>query len=194
VGLGCVLFLWGMLAMIAVAAAAIGATIFFAAVARRSTFGMVAGGLLGIGGAIVALGAIVFIAGWLLWGGRPHETTSRSAFADAFGVPADADVTGIRSRTTSSSDYQEQFLRFHAPPATIAGIVRTRFQHVPVERCDEDSRQHERDVPPWWKPASSRQLECYVADPFDDSFASNSASLMYDPSTGDAHFHSVGVD
>jgi hypothetical protein len=147
---------------------------------------MIAGGLLGATGSVVTVGAIVFIAGWLFWGMWPHETTSRGAFEEAFGVAAGPEVTQIRSRTSGSTDSHEQFLRFHAPPETIATIVRTRFKRV------ADCRQWRDDVPAWWSPTP--QAECYQADPFDQRLASNSAWLLYDPATGAAHFHYHGVD
>jgi hypothetical protein len=72
--------------------------------------------------------------------------------------------------------------------------VRTRFKRAPVETCEQQSAQDGSDAPPWWKPTLSPQVECYVADPFDHVLASNTAWLIYDRSTGTAHFHYVGVD
>ena len=193
-GLGCVLFLWGILAAIALAVAATGAAIFFGSTAFRSKLGMAAGGLIGAGGAVAAIGAILFIAGWLFWGMWPHETTSRDAFEDAFDFAAGAEVTQIRSRTSSSTDSHEQFLRFHAPPPTIAIIVRTRFQRSLVEDCRQQWLQQKDNAPAWWTPSVTPQAECFIADPFDDRLRSNSAWLLYDPATSQAHFHYLGID
>jgi hypothetical protein len=194
VGLGCVLFLWAILAAIALAVAATGAAIFLGAATRRSRFGMVSGGLIGAAGTVVAIGALTFIAGWLVRGMWPHETTSRTAFEDAFGVPAGAEVTQIRSRTASSTDSHEQFLCFHAPPPTIAAIVRTRFQRSPADDCRQRSLQWKGDAPAWWTPSPAPQAECYTAEPYDNRLASNAAWLLYQPSTREAHFHYHGVD
>lgn len=188
------LFLWAILASIALAVAAIGAAIFLVSAARRSKLGMISGGLLGAAGAVVALGAVVFIAGWLFWGIWPHETTSRAAFEDAFGVPAGAEVTQIRSRTISSTDSHEQFLRFHAPPATIAAVVRTRFKRSTADACRRESLQWKDDAPEWWAPSFAPQAECYTAEPYDQHLMSNAAWLLYDRSTGAAYFHYHGVE
>lgn len=193
-GLGCVLFLWAILAAIGVAVAGAGVVIFLGSAARRSKLGMGAGGLLGIAGSVVAIGAVVFIAGWLFWGMWPHETSSRSAFEDAFGFAAGAELTQIRSRTASSTDFHEQFLRFHAPPQTIAAIVRTRFKRATADDCRQKWRQWKDDAPVWWTPSQAPQAECYTADPFDQRLASNAAWLLYEPTTGQAHFHYHGVD
>jgi hypothetical protein len=194
VGIGCVLFLWAIVAMLGVVVAAVGAAIFLLSAARRSGTGRLSGVLIGAAGAVVAVGAILFIAGWLFWGMWPHETTSRAAFEDAFGSPAGAKVTQIRSRTASSTDSHEQFLRFHAPPPAIASIVSTRFQRSTADDCRQKSLQWKDDAPPWWSPSASPQAECYTAEPYDDGFAWTAACLVYDPSTGDAHFHYVGID
>lgn len=160
VGIGCVLFLWAILAAVGVAVAAAGAALFFGSAARRSKLGMAAGGLLGAAGSVVALGALAFIAGWLFWGVWPHETTSRGAFEDAFGFAAGAEVTQIRSRTSSSTDSHEQFLRFHAPPRTIAAIVRTRFQRSSADACRRQLLQRNRSAPSWWTPSRGPHVEC----------------------------------
>ncbi len=193
-GIGCVLFLWAILAVIALAVGAIGGAIFLAAVARRSKVGMVSGGLIGAVGIVVAIGAMVFIAGWLFWGIWPHETTSRVAFEDAFGVPAGAEVTKIRSRSESSTDSHEQFLSFHAPPPAIAAIVRTRFKRSSADLCRQEWLRWKDDAPEWWTPSFSPRVECYRADPYDDHLAWNTAWLLYEPSTGEAHFHYLGVE
>lgn len=193
-GLGCVLFLWAILAAIALAVALTGAAIFLGSVKRRSTLGMISGGVLGAAGAAVAIGTLVFVAGWLFWGMWPHETTSRRAFEDAFGIAAGAEVTQIRSRTASSTDSHEQFLRFHAPPSTIAALIRTRFKRSTADDCRQESLQWKDDAPVWWAPSVAPQAECYTAEPYDQRLASNGAWLLYDPSTGEAHFHYHGVD
>ena len=193
-GLGCVLFLWAILAALGLAVAAVGALVFFGSAAFRSKLGMIAGGLIGAAGSLLAAGAVVFIAGWLFWGMWPHETTSRGAFEDAFGFPAGAEVTQIRSRTASSTDSHRQFLRFHAPPQTIATIVRTRFKRATMEDCRGEWLQWKDDAPDWWTPSASPQAECHEADPYDDRLSSNSAWLLYDRATGEAHFHYLGVD
>ena len=192
-GLGCVLFLWAILAAVALAVAAAGAAIFLGSAVRRSKLGMICGGLIGAAGAVVALGAAVFIAGWLFWGMWPHETTSRTAFEDAFGVPAGAEVTHIRSRTASSTDSHEQFLRFHAPPATIAAIVRARFKRSSAADCRQEWLRRD-DAPEWWTPSFTSQAECYTADPYDERLMANAAWLLYDRSTGEAYFHYLGVE
>jgi hypothetical protein len=194
VGIGCVLFLWAILAAVALAVAATGAAIFLGSAARRSKFGMVLGGLIGAAGAVVAIGAVAFIAGWLFWGIWPHETTSRAAFEDAFGAPAGAEVTQIRSRTVSSTDSHEQFLRFHAPPPAIAAIVRTRLKRSTVDDCRQESLQWKDDAPAWWRLSPTPQAECYTAEPYDRRMESNAAWLLYDRSTGEAYFHYQGVD
>jgi hypothetical protein len=192
VGIGCVLFLWAIVAAIGLAVAATGA-ILLGSACLRSRFGVLLGGLLAAGGSVVALGAIAFIASWLFWGMWPHDTTSRDAFEDAFGFPAGAEVTQIRSRTSDSTDSHEQFLRFHGPPRTIAAIVRTRFKRSNVDDCRHALVRRE-GAPPWWTPSPAPQAECYLADPYDQRLASNRASLLYDPATGQAHFHYHGVD
>jgi hypothetical protein len=194
VSLACALFLWAILGAIAVGVATIGVAIVLASAARRSTFGLIVGGVIGAGGTAVAIGAALFIAGWLFWGMWPHETTSRSAFNDAFGVPAGAEVTQIRSRTMSSTDSHEQFLRFHAPPATIAAITGTRLERTTVEDCRSQSRSWKDDAPDWWNPTTAPRAECYTADPYDKRLVSNAAWLLYDPATGAAHFHYQGVE
>ncbi len=193
-GLGCVLFLWAILAAIAMAVAAVGAVIFLASAARRSKLGMAAGGAIGAVGGVVAVGALLFIAGWLFWGMWPHETTSRSAFEDAFGVRAGHEVTGIRSRTTSSTDAHEQFLRFEAPPSTLAPLVRTRFKRSPVEDCQQEWLKQKDDAPEWWTPSLTPQAQCYIAEPYDQRLMWNTAWLLYDAATGEARFHYVGVE
>ncbi|HEX6099857.1 MAG TPA: hypothetical protein VF432_26325 [Thermoanaerobaculia bacterium] len=193
-GVGCVLLLWAIPVAIALAVAATGAAIFLRSAARRSMPGMIAGGGIGAVGAVVAIVAIVFIAGWLVWGMWPHETTSRAAFQDAFGFPAGAEVTQIRSRTAGSTDSHEQFLRFHAPPPTVAAIVSTRFQRSTANDCRQESLQWKDDAPAWWTPSVTPQTECYTAEPYDQRLASNAAWLLYDRSTGAAHFHYHGVD
>jgi hypothetical protein len=191
----CVLVLGAILAAIALAVAVTGAVIFMVSLPRRSKLGMIAGGVIGGVGGVVALGAIVFIAGWLFWGMWPHETTSREAFEEAFGFPAAAEVTQIRSRTASSTDSHTQFLRFHAPPATIASIVRGRFKRSPAETCRQESLHLKKDAPEWWTPLTTTpQAECHVADPYDQRLASNTAWLLYEPRTGEAYFYYVGVD
>ena len=192
--IGCVLFLWAILAAIGVAVAAIGAALFFGSAVRRSKLGMTAGGLLGAAGSVVAVGALAFIASWLFWGMWPHESTSRDTFEHTFGFAAGAEVTEIRSRTSSSTDFHEHFLRFHAPPQTIAAIVRTRFKRSSADDCRRLLLHRDGDAPSWWTPSPAPQVECYFADPFDQHLATNSASLIYDPSTGHAHFHYHGVD
>ena len=175
------LFLWAILAAIGAAVAGVGVVIFLGSAARRSRFGMISGGVIGATGAVVAIGAVIFIAGWLFWGMWPHETTSRSAFEDAFGFAAGTEVTQIRSRTASSTDSHEQFLRFHAPPSTIAAIVRTRFQRSTADDCRQESLQWKDDAPAWWAPSLAPQAECYTAEPFDQHLASNEAWLLYEP-------------
>lgn len=193
-GLGCVLFLWGILAAIALAVAAIGTVIFLGSAVRRSKFGMISGGMIGAAGAVVAIGALLFIAGWLFWGMWPHETTSRGAFEDAFGVSAGAEVTQIRSRTGSSTDSHEQFLRFHAPPPTIAALVRARWKRSTADDCRKESRHWNDDAPEWWTPSPSPLAECYTAEPYDNRLSSNAAWLLYDPATGEGYFHYLGID
>ncbi len=194
VSLACALFLWTIVAAIAAGGAAFGTAIFLGSAVRRSKFGMVSGGLIAAAGAVVALGSLLFIGGWLLWGMWPHESTSRAAFEDAFGIPAGAEVTGIRSRTTSSTDSHEQFLRFHAPPATVAAITRTRFRRATADECRQEWRQWNGDAPEWWKPSMTPRADCYIAEPYDKRLAFNAAWLLYDSVTGEAHFHYAGVE
>lgn len=193
-GLGCVLFLWGVMGAIALAVAATGAVICLASAARRSKFGMLAGAAIGAVGGLAATCAALFIGGWLFWGMWPHETTSRSAFADAFGVSAGSEVTEIRSKTSSSSDSHEQFLRFHSPRATIALLVRSRWKRSTPEDCRQESLQWQHDAPEWWTASYGAQTECYTADPYDTRLSRNNAWLLYDGATGTAHFHYVGID
>jgi hypothetical protein len=194
VGIGCVLFFWVIVAAAGLVIATVGAVIFFRSTGRASGTGTLSGALIGAVGATIAMGAILFVGGWLFWGMRPHETTSRDAYQEAFGSPASGAVTEIRSQTTDSTDSHEQFLRFHAPRSTLAAIVDTRFKRSTSEECRQKVLQWSDEAPTWWKPSATPQAECYTAEPYDHLFASTSAWLLYDGSTSHGYFHYLGVD
>ncbi|HEX7151438.1 MAG TPA: hypothetical protein VF618_08125 [Thermoanaerobaculia bacterium] len=162
--------------------------------ARESGCGMVAGCFLSFVGGLVAAGAIAFIASWVFWGMKPHETTDASAARDVLSFPVGAPVTQVRSRTSSMPDSYKQFLRFHAPPPTMASLVSTRFKRSSADECRRDATHGRSDAPEWWTPAATPTAECYTAEPYDDSFASGMAWLHYDPSSGQAHFYYIAVD
>jgi hypothetical protein len=48
-------------------------------------------------------------------------------------------------------------------------------------------------APAWWQPTRSASSSCYMAEPFDDAFASNEAWLTYDATSGYAHYY-IGID
>lgn len=140
----------------------------------------------------MVLGAIAFVASWLVIGGRPHHSTSPGEFRAEFGFAPGQDVTAIESESSGSTDSNRRFLRFRSSPRTIAAITTGRFEAAPFSQCE---RQFLREKKPhWWSPRKAPGAACYKAVPFDDSFASNEAWLTYDSGSGQAHFYYVGVD
>jgi hypothetical protein len=135
-GLGCVLALWALLGLAAAATTAIGTLILISGVRRRRTRRIVLGALLGSGGAAVTTIAVVFVAGWLVFGQLPTYSTSRAVFRDEFGFDAPKDVTAIQRAMRGSTDSAIRFLRFRSSPATVERIVSARFQSVPYTDCE----------------------------------------------------------
>jgi hypothetical protein len=186
-------YLAKFVAPVAMGIAGIGIAIFLWSFQRRFRLGMVAGGVVGAAGSVLGHAAGVMIVATLygdLWGSR--ETPER-AFARAFGLDPGAEVTQIRSRVSVSRYTSQQLLHFHAPPATIAGIVRGRFERSSTDDCRRRSLASKRDAPAWWTPSVAPRAECWVAEPY-GQYPPDAAWLLYDPSTGQAHFQFLAID
>lgn len=120
-------------------------------------------------------------------------TSSALPFLAWDGFAPGRDVSAIQIKSSGSTDSVMRFIRFRSSPETIARIA-TRFKPAPFEEWAGKLRQVDERKPDWWLPKRSPGATCYVAEPFDDSFASTEAWLTYDPATRDAHFHYVGID
>lgn len=193
-GIGCLLFLWSLLAVAASIVAAIGVFVLVWGVLRRRRVRAVIGGVLAAGGAVVAVAAVMFVASWVIFGNMSYDSTSPAVFRDEFGFAAPPDVTSFRSSASGSTDFTKRFFRFRTSPQTIRAIVNGRFRAAPFGECETQFRQLSDRRPKWWQPPHAATSSCYKADPFDDAFASNTAWLAYDPRSGDAHYYYLGID
>jgi hypothetical protein len=172
------------IAPIALIVGGIGIAIFVRSFRRRAWFGMVAGGVVGAAGMAVGLFAAAFLAAMLYADISSPVATPRGAFFRAFLLEPGDEVTQIRSRITVSTNTDHQYLRFVAPPKTIAAIVREQFARSSVDDCRRRVLASRRGAPAWWTPSAGPRGECYLLQ-----YRPEGAWLLYDPSTGQAYFH-----
>jgi hypothetical protein len=194
VGIGCVLFLWSLLAAAAAIVAIVSVFMLVSGIRRRRRVRAVIGAVLSAAGGGVALIAVAFVVSWLVLGNLPYSSTSPRVFRDEFGFAAPSDVASLQCEAFGSTDSVLRFIRFRSSSRTIDTIVSSRFKQIPPGECEGHLRTLPERRPDWWLPELSATSRCYVAAPFDDTFASNDAWLIYDAASGDAHYNYSGVD
>jgi hypothetical protein len=185
-------FLAKYIAPMAMFIAGIGIAIFLPSLKLRSWFGMVTGGCMGVAGSVVGHAAAVFAV--TFWYGQLGITiTPRDEYRRAFAFEPGAEVTQTRGRRSFSIQTTRQFLRFHAPPHTIATLVRGRFDRSSADDCRRRFQTSRQYAPAWWAPIAAPRMECWVAEPF-HQYPPDAAWLLYDPVTGQAHFQHVAIN
>lgn len=185
-GIGCVLVIWTAVAI----AAALAAVAFGFVGVRTQHWKRWVALTFGLGSAVLALAAALFVASWIWSSLRgPAYSESPDAFRAAFQIEPPAGVHGIRSQTSGSTDSSTQLLRFIAPPE-IAQRLAARFRPVPPADCS--ALRTIRKPPEWWHPRD--QSECFISDRFDSTFASSRAWFSYDRATNEAFFLYEGID
>lgn len=185
-------YLAKFIAPIAMVFAAIGIAIFLRSLRKRSWLGMAIGGCMGVAASVVGYATAVF-AVTLWYGERGITITPRDEYFRAFAFEPGAEVTRIRGRRAFSLQTTRQFLRFHAPPQTIATLVRGRFGRSTAEDCRRRSAASPQHAPEWWTPNAAPRMECWVAEPY-HQYPPDAAWLLYDPVTGQAHFQYVAIN
>ena len=194
VGIGCALLGWVLLGGIGVVISVSGVFVLVSGLRDQSTPRTILGGAITTIGSIATVAAVALIISWVTLGGRPRYSTDPAVFRAEFGFSPGPDVTSIESQSSASTDSNVRFLRFRASPDTIAAIVRRRFKQVGSERCEQQFRRHDESRPAWWSPQASPSLTCYVAEPYDEAFATNRAWLAYDAGSRQAHYYNIGID
>lgn len=172
--------------------AAIGALIYGLSWRGRSKAGKIIGGVLGGAGVVGAIAAFAALSAWsrLL---QPREPPPEQAYQLALGFVPGPEVTQIQFEISPAPDSHQVLLRFHAPPQTIATVVQGRYTRQDPAACLQRSRNVQGTPLPWWSPSPAPQAECYVAEPLDGLFEWNAAWLLYDRSTGQAHYHYLAL-
>lgn len=183
------------MATVTIPFAIVGIILYRWAARRRSKGWMIAGGVIGGAASLVSLGvAAVAVAFHYYWQVPPsRDPTPAEVYMLALGSGAGPEVTQIHGDIAIGTDSYQQLLRFHAPPETIAAIVRGRFALQGADDCRQRSRQVHGRPPPWWDPSPVSNAECWVAEPFGQLYDWDAAWILYDRSTGHAHFHYLAL-
>jgi hypothetical protein len=184
-------FLAPYIAVVSICVTGIGIAIFLRALKRRSWVGMVVGGVMGTVASVLAhaMGTIVLI---VFYAGQT-PITPQDEYQRAFGDRPGGEVRQIRGRRSFSLQTDRQYLRFYAPASTIAGIARGRFDRRTADDCRRRSAAAKSHAPHWWTPVAAPRTECWVAEPY-HQYPPDAAWLLYDPVTGQTHFHHVGIN
>ena len=185
------LILWSILAAGAGLLAAVAAFTFWRAKrSRRWSIAAVAAIVAAVS-ALTAAGAATFVAAWLFASDR-HSSTLPAAFEGEFGFKPAHDVQNIRRDSSGSTDSEVNFMEFRASRATVEEITSRRFLRASTQECASAFGSASRP-PAWWR-APRASADCYVANPFDHAFTTNTAWLTYDAITGDVQYFYRGVD
>jgi hypothetical protein len=123
-------------------------------------------------------------------------TTSPSyAFKSTFGFSIDPDTEVLKNYRGALfvTDYQKICLKLRTNQKIVDQITGNKFERLSREEFASNI-QFESFEPNWFKPLESEPTQFFKAEPYDDDFASNSAFLCFNETSGICFFQYIGVD
>ena len=130
-----------------------------------------------------------------LWYWGPSDLTEpndlRTAYREEFGKDPSEDVTSLQCRQIVVGDSGAAWLRFHASPATIDGLL-SKF--VPCDRAAFFQAGAGANTPAWWQPEKDKIVSYYRAEHLSRNFQRSEAVIGHGSGKQTVYFSHRGSD